>query len=318
MREVKYLSPSSLNTFETDKHEFFYNYLADTRLPRQPQTEPMSVGSAFDAYVKSALYTDLFGKANEQFEFTTLFEMQVEEHNRDFALEAGQYTFDCYKETGAYAELLEDITAGDEPQFEFTVRRDVDGVVLLGKPDCLYTRHDGFKVLLDWKVNGYCSKSTTSPAKNFKMVIDAWTEDDAKPSRNNLKAHKNYEPKMVGDYEIGTLPFEEGGKKWADQVAMYLWTLGEPVGSPAIVAVDQLACKPHKPYPLVRVAQHRGQLSVEFQEQLFNRLKRAWDNIQDGYIFTDMTREDNDNELAMLNNSATCMGGSDIFSDLRF
>ena len=63
----------------------------------------MSVGGSFDAYAKSALHERLFGKgAAPQFEFQTIFENQVEPHNRDFALEAGKYIFDCYVLTGEF------------------------------------------------------------------------------------------------------------------------------------------------------------------------------------------------------------------------
>lgn len=316
MRQLKYLSPSSLNTYETDPYEFFYRYLADDRPERPEQLFVMSVGSAFDAYVKHNLYLDLYGTLNEQFEFTTLFESQVEPQNRDQALEAGQYLYDCYRKVGAYNELLTDMEQGSDARFEFTTEFEVDGVNLLGKPDCLYTRHDGTKVLLDWKCNGYCSKSTVSPAKNYKKVVDAWDETEAKPSRNNGEAHKNYQPVLIGDYEIGRLPFEDGGKQWADQVFIYLLTLGEPVGTGAIVAVDQLACKPGKTKPLVRVAQHRGQLSSEFQTNTFERIKTAWTNIQAGYIFTDRSKEENDQELELLNKASTLISANNIFDSV--
>jgi len=318
MRTIKYLSPTSLNTYETDPHAFFYNYLADTRLPREPQTPAMAVGSSFDAFVKHELYKAIFGKVDDQFEFDTLFESQVEKHNRDEVKEIGQYLFDGYKKVGAYDELLEDILKGESARFEFLVKREVEGVNLLGKPDCLYTRHDGKRVLLDWKVNGYFSKYTTSPAKNYKKVWDTWNEETAKPSRNNGKAHKNYSPKLIGDYEIGATPFEEGGKQWADQLCIYAWVLKEPVGTDVIVAVDQLACKPSSPRPLVRVAQHRGQLSKLYQNTLLHRLQTAWNNIQNGHIFMDMSKEENDQELENLNKAATLMDNNELFKALKF
>ena len=86
----------------------------------------MSVGGSFDAYAKSALHEQLFGKgAAPQFEFQTIFENQVEPHNRDFAIEAGKYIFDCYVLTGAFEELLAMLEKSKEPpRFEFEVRGD--------------------------------------------------------------------------------------------------------------------------------------------------------------------------------------------------
>ena len=91
MRKPTYLSHSSLTLWGKDKEEFYIKHLSETRAPRIAQQNYMAVGAAFDAYAKSALHERLFGKgADSQFEFQTIFEAQVESHNRDFALEAGQ------------------------------------------------------------------------------------------------------------------------------------------------------------------------------------------------------------------------------------
>ena len=66
----------------------------------------MAVGSSFDAFVKAALHKALFDKIDPKFEFSTIFESQVEPQCRDFALVAGKVCFDAYKLTGAYDELL--------------------------------------------------------------------------------------------------------------------------------------------------------------------------------------------------------------------
>ena len=56
MRMPEYLSPTSLNVWKRDQEQFYLQYLAEKRPPREPQTQPMAVGAAFDAYVKSYLY----------------------------------------------------------------------------------------------------------------------------------------------------------------------------------------------------------------------------------------------------------------------
>lgn len=60
-RTPSYISPSALKTFEKDAADYYIKYLCPTRVPRMPQTEPMAVGSAFDAFVKSFLHHSLFG-----------------------------------------------------------------------------------------------------------------------------------------------------------------------------------------------------------------------------------------------------------------
>ena len=94
MRIPKSLSYSSMSLWYKDQDEFYIRYLADHAAPRLPQEQPAAVGSAFDAYTKSMLAHALFGKAmSAQFEFGTIFESQVEPHNRDFALDAGKRVF---------------------------------------------------------------------------------------------------------------------------------------------------------------------------------------------------------------------------------
>ena len=56
MRKPKHLSYSSLSLWYKDREEFFVRYLSDTKAPRLPQENYMSIGSAFDAYAKSALH----------------------------------------------------------------------------------------------------------------------------------------------------------------------------------------------------------------------------------------------------------------------
>ena len=67
MREIKYLSPSSISTFFDDRTEFYLKYCAENRPPRMKQTQPMSVGSAFDAFVKNHLVYSLHDTVSPSF-----------------------------------------------------------------------------------------------------------------------------------------------------------------------------------------------------------------------------------------------------------
>ncbi|GAF74341.1 unnamed protein product, partial [marine sediment metagenome] len=169
MRTPKYLSPTSVSLWQQDTELFYSRYLADNKLPRDPQTQPMSIGSSFDAYAKSYLHEKLYGKnVDSRYNLRTLFEEQVSEHNRDWAWEHGKYVFDEYKRAGCFADLLLELgKAVAKPRFEFTISDEISNVPLLGKPDIFFINEEGARVVYDWKVNGYCSKSIKSPAKGY-------------------------------------------------------------------------------------------------------------------------------------------------------
>jgi len=294
MRIPEYLSPSALGKWEFDREEFYKHYLCDTRLFNEPQSPAMAVGSAFDAYVKSALHRQLFGESNSMYSLDVLMCAQVDEAIRDWARTAGRHAFNCYQYSGAYDELLNELNlAVGDPQFEFTVQGVIGGVPLRGKPDCRFVHQGGAHVMLDWKVSGYCSNRTTSPKKLYAMVRDG--QHMAKPSRNDGKPHADYKPLSFKGLTIGSHYLEEVNPDWADQLAIYGWMVGEEPGAVDMVArIDQLACKPAAPVPCVRVANHRARISSEWQMKLVSRLQDCWQTILSGHIFTDRPRDESD------------------------
>jgi hypothetical protein len=313
MRVPRFFSPSALSLFERDREEYYMKYLAPVRAPRIPQAIYMSIGSAFDAYVKAELYSAIFGSGtNSEFEFDTIFVEQVEEHNRDWARDHGKYVFDCYKQAGAYDDLLEMLLASEyEPQFEFTVTREVEGVPLLGKPDCRFIHENGTHVILDWKVNGYCSKHGASPYKYYAKIRDGWDEKVAKKSRGCNSPHPKFDATTLNNLEISGYPLEQTSTDWATQLAIYSWMLGEPVGDEnVLVAIDQIVAKPRPgARPLLRMAQHRSRISEEYQKNLIERLKYAWKCVSTGYIFDDLERDVNDQRCAELDAEASALLG---------
>ncbi len=309
MRIPKYLSPSSLSLWESDREEFYLKHLAEVRAPRLPQKNYMAVGSAFDAYVKSALHAALFGPSAE-FEFDAIFTKQVEEQNRDFCRLAGLHVYECYKLSGAYDDLLCDLEKSQsDPQFEFRLDKEVEGVPLMGKPDCRYTHESGASIILDFKVNGYCSKYGATPYKYYSMIRDGWNELTAKPSRACSQAHKGYKPIIHCGIEIGSHYLEDTSKDWADQLAIYSWMLGEPVGGEnTIICMDQIASKYREDKtPLLRIANHRCRISATWQNQLVLRLISCWKTIQSGHIFTDLSEEDSISRQEILEMSAKAL-----------
>jgi len=321
MRIPTYLSPSSLALWESDPEEFYLKHLAEVRTPKIPQTNYMAVGSAFDAYVKSELHTALFGtKADLKFEFDAIFSDQVEEHNRDFGLAAGEYIFKCYKRTGAYAELLKELEQSEfAPQFEFRLDGQVNGVPLMGKPDCRYIHKEGAHVILDWKVNGFCSKWGSTPYKYYAVIRDGWGADDAKSSRSNNKSYKNFDPMTCKSIIISSHYLDETCKDWADQLSIYAWMLGEKVSDEnVIVCIDQIVCKPRElQFPLLRIANHRSRISAHWQIGLVERLTKCWAAIQSGYIFTDVTREENDSRCDVLEMMAASLDSEDDIDNVE-
>ena len=297
----KYVSPTSLHLWESDREAFFIKYLSGMPQPDNQQTLAMSVGSAFDAFVKSRLYSDLKLGDDPQYGLDALLKEQVDAEIMDDAREAGKYVFECYEACGAYSSLRGDLATSDEtPRFEFTLRGQVEGVPLIGKPDCWYSR-GGVQVVLDWKVNGYASKSAVSPKKLYRWCRDTWTADRAKPTRGGAGPHKQFVPMDFHGHAIGAHWLDDVDKTWADQLTIYSWMLGIPVGDDNIVTcIDQIACKPAEPKPLLRVAQHRCRISPFWQHSMVGRLHDCWNTITSGHIFTELTREESDSRCEVL------------------
>lgn len=313
-RKPKSLSYSSLNLFEKDREEFFLKYLASNRPDKIPQEHPASIGSAFDARVKSELSLALGVPGNE---YEPLFVAQVEPQNREFARPAGDYAFEEYKRCGAYDDLLAVLRTATAVQFETSVERVLGGVPMSGKPDCRFTvtpQDRPVLVILDWKCMGHCSANTTSPTKGYRLVRDCggWP----KPSRNNGEAHKLYLAYDHFGFEVSAGSMESCSAKYADQTTIYGWLLGaEPGDENVVVMIDELAAKPASPRPLLRVANHRARVSRRHQLELLDRAKRCWDAIQSGHIFSELSREDNDARCELLDDTAASLktGGEDAW-----
>jgi len=318
MRKPKHISPSAFMLWAKDEDEYVLRHLVTNRPPRTDQVLAASVGSSFDAWTKSNLHAALFGAgADPKFEFAAIFEEQVEPHNRDEARLMGLHCFDNYVATGAYDELLELMqNAQSEPKFEFLCSGDVDGVPLLGYPDCQFVTASGLHVILDWKVRNYCSKYSASPIKNHRICRDGL--DWPKPSRSNGKAHKNYKPMDFHGLEINEGYMELADKEWATQLSIYGWLLGEEPGDEnVVVCIDELVSKSRKPdndTPLLRVANHRARVSRDFQLQLLKNIKTLWGRIQSGHVYGNLPREESDQKFQEIEKKAVGLAsdGSDL------
>lgn len=329
MRIPEYLSPSGIKTFMADAEEFYVRYLSDNKVAQQPQNQPMAIGSAFDAYAKSWLYENLFGKDhNPKYSFQALFEAQVEPHNRDWALQNGAYVFEQYKQSGALSDMLLELRkATGEPRFEFKVQGAVHGyregkteriesVVLHGRPDVAYVNAAGFQVVLDFKVNGYCSRNAASPLPGYIRLRSA--------GKTSHGQHKDCMPMICDGLMINISCFMEDikgpydqGEEWATQLTVYHWLLGSPFcADNLLVGIDQIVCDPTKGVlPQIRIAEHRTRVSKRWQQRTFDIAAHIWECIHSDHFFRDLTKEESAARCAVLDRMSETLKGDGSAND---
>ena len=296
MTPLKHLSPSGIGAWVERRDQFYIRYLADKKPPPEPQTQPMSVGSAFDAYVKVWLADRLGVPLDTDSE--ELMRQQVDEELWDFARHAGGVVFEAYKDSGVAYDLLSELEKSKEISFEFTVMKEIQhkgiGLVLKGIPDLHFYHPEGIKVILDWKVNGYCSKTGISPRKGYLMLRGEGAKVHG--------MHKECVPSHFGDITYnGGMDFEQVDVSWARQLAIYGWITGLDVGQAFIAAIDQVVCRPTG----IRIAEHRGIISKPFQDFVMDLAVDIWNECNNGpgYIrFDDMTAEESKAHCEALDN----------------
>lgn len=288
------LSPSALARWEDRREEFFERYISPVRTPRQPQVNYMAVGSAFDAFVKSQIHSDIYGKAQtkgSQFDRQKLFESQVEEHIRDEVWERAEFLFNQYRMTGSYADLMSEIHKSNyAPEMEFKVSTEVNGVPIMGYPDLRYITKGGIHVIADFKVNGAFSNHGVSPLKGYKVARSIKRNGEIK-----RETHKDYVEEQLGDITISKHCLGSFSRDWATQLTMYAWCLGETPGDENFVTrMEQIACRPTKSGDInVKIASHVSRISQNFQLEVMMRLCQCWQFVTVGHIFTDFTFEEN-------------------------
>lgn len=316
MRSVLYLSPTSLDVYSQSAEQYYLQYLADDRPPRMLQTPAMAVGSAFDAFAKSWIYGRLYGEGhNPRYDLRSLFEAQVESHNRDVVWGMGEYLFAQYRASGALSDLMLELGgAVGDPRFEFEVRGEVvapgiragdfrrvssgvelervalgtmpgspPGVVLLGKPDIYFINNEGTSVILDWKVNGFLGKGLTSPSPGYIESRDLVSVGINNTSWRYKGCHRDACVGRRGGVRVNTAGrLEDWNAKWASQLATYGWLLGATVGVESVAGVDQFACDGRGRVAGdfksvgIRIVSHRGVIGSQFQLDTLERYQKLW------------------------------------------
>jgi hypothetical protein len=300
------LSPSGLACWEKNPDEAFYRYIVpkELRPEKEPQTGPMSVGSAFDALVKAYLFKAIYGESKAYvsgYSISNLVSKQCEEHTLPESLVIACDCFEQYRETGALLDLLQFMRQSKvDPRMEFDVVKEVGGVPLLGKPDNHFHTIAGAHVIVDWKVSGSVSDRGVSPQQGFQL------SRDIRGTATSGKAHAKYMPHQIGGVEVSGVPMNETTDYWADQLSTYAWCLGEPVGSEDfIVQIEQLACRPCPASDdsgrlRVKCCTHRTFVSASHQQELLARYQNCWEHLTTGHYFPHMTRRESDARADLL------------------
>jgi len=286
-RKPKYLSPSALACWERDPDEYYLRYISPVRKPRDPQTDPMAVGSAFDALVKNKISVDLHGyeaTKDTDYALSNLVVDQCEDHTLPEALEIACILFDQYIECGAYGNLIAEIRKSTcDVRMEFTVRETIGGVPLLGKPDLHFNTNLHREVITDWKVSGSVSKAGVSPQQGYMLALDC------NNSRTHEKSHKKFDGTL---HESGLIvnrwKMNESTDYWADQLATYAWALGHDIGDESWVArIEQIAVRPgYKAKCVV----HQSTVDSAYQHRLLARYQACWAAVESNHIWTALSK----------------------------
>jgi hypothetical protein len=309
MRTPKYLSYSGMSLYFKDPESFYLRYLTENRPAREPQTAPMAVGSAFDAFVKSYLFERLVDRKDPQYTKETLFEAQVEAAIRDEAWKAGTEVFDFYKKCGALADLILDMEGCiGEPRFETEVTGQVGvtslfgTVPILGKPDIFFITKDGARIIFDWKVNGFYSNSAPSPKSGYLKMFPG------------LTMHKDAIPHTHKGFTVNARhPLNLVDKEWASQLSTYAWVLGEQVGGDFITIIDQVVCNKHTRNH--RVARHVAMVQDTFQYKVYEQYHTCWNAIATGHVFRNLPYDENLTKMKTLDAMTAATPATDAVFD---
>lgn len=321
MRKLSYLSPTSLACFFESREDFYLRYLADNRPPRMKQTQPMSVGSAFDAYAKNYLFLKLFGKNDPEYskyDLENLLPLQIEAHNLAWARAHGKYVFEQYVQSGAASDCLTQLTNSLlKPRFELEVSGAIefngDSVPFLGKPDVFYVTKQGLSIISDWKVNGYCSKNAISPKPGYIKILP------------NFQCHGSALPITHKGTTINgnkNMQLDHIDVSWARQTVIYAWLCGCPVGSEFVHAIDQVVCNNRKNpnpgigHPEIRFAQHRYLSNVSFQEKTFNEALYVWNCSKSQETFFDNMSPEESKSRCLILEKRNVGTGDELFDSL--
>lgn len=211
------ISPSNvlchLGSYFTGPDEWFLRY--KLKKPRDPQSQAMMAGSAFDSYVKGALSRIYFGNDTTE-------ELLAEScEDIDFGRRVGLELLRAYSTGGAFGRLRKLLDQADQIILDGKLEGvSPSGVAVMGYQDCAwYSQRSAEEIdrlcqalgcssvasqhlhVFDWKVTGYMSKASPKP-------FYCWS------SKTGLPYKKGSE-------------WNDKHRDWNLQTTMYAWMLSD-------------------------------------------------------------------------------------------
>ena len=293
IRRPEYLSPSALKTWETDRREYYIKYLGP-KIASIPQTPPMAIGSAFDAYIKGELLSRFSGACPGCKPTSELLSTSVDANLLPLARADGDIVLKDYIKSGALDRLLR---LADRLEAH-TLMLDGDKIIevetkaptplrLRGKIDYRIVGKKG-SAILDWKVNGYYSKASPKPGY-------VWSSKTGLP-------HKDTFPVLDANGISGTLvPLDS---EWQTQLDTYRIVEEDPN---ALVMIHQLTYGSKAGCVVTEYC-----TSASDPAGLLTRYLGCWEAIHSGRCFTDLSPEDDAREQANLD----CLASDPSFAAL--
>lgn len=307
MREMKsslpYLSPSSFKMAEQKPDEFYIEYLSGMPRSARVSSLPMSLGSAVDARIKEKLYKEFVSEQKNEYSFDYMFE-RIDSPDKEVTRKDSLYLFEKYIKCGAFADLVIELNQGLKGSLNFQFKLtteikdieigDSDGepLRLSGWPDLMFSiliNGSIFRVIYDWKVNGYYSAYSTSPIMYYNKC--RYVDGSKLPeSHKGFKRSSSIDSLLLHD---GPVPDAD----WRDQLTIYSWMSGNGIEEECVHGIEQITGSGSK---LRMTSARYYDNDKNYKVNLLSRLRTVWKNCNDGHFFKNLSKEDNDRKCELL------------------
>lgn len=272
LKPLFYISPSSFMEWQLCPWKFYLKRLAGWRF-NDPQSLPAGVGTAFDAFIKHWLAKRLKIEHRPTLNLNQMLK-NITNDERDRVLEAGRNLAKFYVDRQFGDRLLNERVT----DLEVEIYKFIGDIPLYGILDGVVNNIIPF----DWKVRGYNAKKGYSPTPGYRVYVT---------STGDVKApHADERVKFLEDVNV----------RWAIQLSFYGWLLKLKRNHSLLpfrdmaTAIDECTYGEHH----IIFTQLRLPVSADFQEKLYEELKRMWLMIQKG----DIPQASPDNERCFIFN----------------
>lgn len=258
LKELKYLSPTSLGEWTRCEMLFYLKRLSVHPYVSSPQTNPAAIGTMFDILVKLAIAQAIDYPVTEDFTLDALIKKNIEPQCEGIAVQAGNRLFAEYVRNGCLKRLIDEGVQYIELTKKEALLHAEEEVVFLGLPDLMMK--DGR--LIELKVSGAASVNGASPCPGYKTYFT---------SGINQGAHEKFRE-----------PLDKLNPGWAEQLTIYSWLYNNPFPlRPIPVGVEQLCVSKAGKIICTSI---RTTVSTEFQLLIWKRAVDAWQRARDGEI----------------------------------